>query len=352
MRERLATRWGAHVVLDNDAQLRGRRRARHRGRPGRGVVPAGHHRHRHRRRAGPRRPGVARRRRHGRRVRTHAGRARRAALRVRAARLLGAVLQRQRPGAGGPGAGSARTSTGPQVTAPCPAGDRVARQAFAHRRHLARRRAGQPGGRVRPGAGGGRRRSVGRRRPAAGAGPSSAGPIAGRVRASRPCHRSCPPRSAPRPAPSARRMLARRSSGGFERSSLALLATSNHRYSTAPSSSGSRGPRGIRIDQVEEATDEAGDEGVGQRARAGRCRAPGRPAAPAGSRRRPARRTAGRAVGVGSGGGGRRDEPVLAPVGVGVGVVPALPPARPRDAAPGAVSTGSASSGSSSGRSP
>ena len=62
--------------------------------------------HRHRRRARARRPGVARRQRHGGRVRPHAGRAGRLAVRVRRARLLGAVLQRQRAASATPGRGS------------------------------------------------------------------------------------------------------------------------------------------------------------------------------------------------------------------------------------------------------
>ena len=94
----------------------GRQRRQHRRlggvalrrRPRRGPPRHDHARHRHRRRDPGGRPGQARQVRRRRRVRPHAGRARRPPLPVRQPRLLGAVQLRQRPGPRGPRAGRRR----------------------------------------------------------------------------------------------------------------------------------------------------------------------------------------------------------------------------------------------------
>ena len=91
-RDRLEERLGR---AGRPGQRRQRRGAAPSGRTARPAAPArrpGHAGHRHRRRLLPRRTGRARGRRDGGGVRSHAGRARRAALRVRWPRLLGAVL--------------------------------------------------------------------------------------------------------------------------------------------------------------------------------------------------------------------------------------------------------------------
>ena len=128
----------------------------------------------------PRRPGAPRPQRHGRRVRAHAGRARRAAVRVRRRGLLGAVLQRQRPGplararlgqeptlldelcGGDPARLTGRWSPPPRPTATWSRA-----QAFAAVGDWLGVGRGQPGGGLRPGPRGRRRRRVRGRRPAA-----------------------------------------------------------------------------------------------------------------------------------------------------------------------------------------
>ena len=200
VRARLARRWGTTVVLDNDANCAARAEVGvRRGARERLRRPRDHPRHRHRRRGGARAARGARPQRDGRGVRPHAGWCRtggRASAGGRGCweqycsgnalvRLARARVGRSRRAGRGCAAGDPARLTGPMVTAAAEAGDLVARQAFAVRRRLARRRRGQPGRGARPGGGRRRRRGVRGRRAAARAGPRRPEPRAGRRRAPR-----------------------------------------------------------------------------------------------------------------------------------------------------------------------
>ena len=185
---------GAGGRSDNDANCVGPGRGGVRLRARSRLVAVVNARHRHRRRRRARRPGAARPQRDGRRVRPHAGGPGRAAVPVRRAGLLGAVLQPATPWCAWPATRSAArcrpcsTSscggdparlTGPMVSQAAEDGD-LARPPGVRRPWATGWASGSPtwsppSTRRR----GRRRRRLGGRRPVARARPRRAGPVAG-----------------------------------------------------------------------------------------------------------------------------------------------------------------------------
>ena len=205
------------VVVENDANAAAVGRVAVRCRSGRGPPGLRQPRHRHRRRDHDRRRAAAREVRRGRRVRPHAGRARRAPVRVRQPRLLGAVRQRQRAGPRGARAGRRRAHrsrtacstgsaairpsiTGPLVTEAAKDGDPAAIELFEEVGRwlgigLANLAAAFDPGGVRH-----RRRGLRGRRAAARPGAGGVPAAADRTRLPARGPRACGPSSATRPA--------------------------------------------------------------------------------------------------------------------------------------------------------